>query len=1506
MPDTVAAHFVVCGIKPPILQRNAIDQNHTTQPQSQHITHQYTILDIKALPSTIPPDAHQHLTPLKTLQTSSQPKQTSNAKIAHGIGQHNLHLFVRYEPQATTNKPENRPISDIRVVHLTRGEIIPEGYEPIKVHGTDEIAAFGTARSGSETLICITRSLSLSPLSDIISVVREKNSSDVDVPHGFQLLPYSLSSASSGHSMFLCYSRTHPIGLLNTPLRPSVIDALSANRRPVDAQNVVDKDAPTAKLDVCDSPITSEEMLPYALPHFCLPHGAFLRDTCPWPTAHEFALTDANGARMYGCCLSVWEPMSGSLVVRKERASTGMEDDVVNGTVLVESVSSAGSDEQIGRCNDSEQMSHCDDLEIRDDVEKNVVSKPTSNFDAEREEALLHCFENCTSIVWESSRVTETSITATEDADVAAAENKNNWLKLDCSNLYAPLCLCVLSYTPFFTSLRRWLCQLYRYSLTEGNAPLESIICSLLWETPIPPPGNIAVTVNLAGETISFSRPCLSRELPLAQLPLTFLLDALRPASILRLFRSALLEHKIVFVSDQLSRLTAATEALTCLMWPLRWQGVYIPILPSLLIDVFQSPVPYLLGVHTSVFEAAEHASLIPSDILLCRLDAGTLSGAEDTQHRSGQPPLPMLPHSAMLQFAIESFQGDDSKSASQQLRRAANFPVDADMAFPARAAGTQVGGDEVEETIAKDQNIRNAFANFFALTLRGYQEFLRLPPYASRIGLERLLDTNALLNTRNSVEAKFLSAVFDTQAFVRFIEQRTSFSSRDAELTLFDHIVDECANWRGGAPDDASRLSSLAKTTARRRLYVVPSFENSGESIKFGPYETWPRVSRKNLRPPRPVQPFNFATAPIQNDSNTLTSMGKDAHSSTVAPSTPVRAQTSRSLLQTPRSNLPTHRRTRSQGASLVRFAGFGARTGTDARARAASFARVPTVNSPTTPSNSKTPINVSSAARRSSWRTRLTLGSSSRLAPSRALPETPSSVEWARKALGELFASFITVFALTLETLPSSQDALNERLAQFRRLHSSKVKIPQIAHHALMQACIRAGFGQGARAVFEELLDSGSRPDAETIGWYQHALLQNGVGENAVDDSDANSPFLSPMSRETMTRSKSLSHLAPERLHGYGDDSWREGPTSPTRAEAGKQGDAADGEMLVRLRVHGSCSGCGAKLQARAAVTGWFVNHEDALAPYKSICPSCRERWQPHLNVEIFSGKSKDILERLEAEKCRQAAGVAATLQETPACAMSLQSPTTPMSTRSSVSSMPPSPVGTLDAMIFPGASEAFSPAASPCTLRSRIPAGTDVNGTRQEEIQSDRGSIRISTTGDNVECPFLSPNLLLQEISMLHQLELGAHGRQALGDGWRECRRLFPSIFWNLCWYLAPQGLLQSLPHFRLRPLPPTPSRTSPGEILMLFDPNLAVGTSERTLLDCTSPVPFPNKSSNDDDAIEADDDIDFGGWIDEGGHFLLKETRVFRNLDLNRHVRRHASPSPTPTPIRHTSY
>ena len=51
----------------------------------------------------------------------------------------------------------------------------------------------------------------------------------------------------------------------------------------------------------------------------------------------------------------------------------------------------------------------------------------------------------------------------------------------------------------------------------------------------------------------------------------------------------------------RLAWLTPVCEALLSLLFPLRWTGVYVPTLPPSLLMMTQTPVPFLIGMDSSL-----------------------------------------------------------------------------------------------------------------------------------------------------------------------------------------------------------------------------------------------------------------------------------------------------------------------------------------------------------------------------------------------------------------------------------------------------------------------------------------------------------------------------------------------------------------------------------------------------------------------------------------------------------------------------------------------------------------------------------------------------------------------------------------------------------------------------------------------------------------------------------------------------------------------------------------
>uniref|UniRef100_A0A8C1C5A6 DENN/MADD domain containing 1A n=1 Tax=Cyprinus carpio carpio TaxID=630221 RepID=A0A8C1C5A6_CYPCA len=183
----------------------------------------------------------------------------------------------------------------------------------------------------------------------------------------------------------------------------------------------------------------------------------------------------------------------------------------------------------------------------------------------------------------------------------------------------AQSCHCILSYLPWFEVFYKLLNILADYS-TKGQDSQWRELLESLHTLNIPDPG---VPVHLSVH-LFFPVPD-PKELP--SIPenrnLTEYFVAVDVNNMLHLYASMLYERRILISCSKLSTLTACVHGAAAMLYPMYWQHVYIPVLPQHLIDYCCAPMPYLIGVHSSLMEKVRGMAL--DDVVLLNVDTNTL-----------------------------------------------------------------------------------------------------------------------------------------------------------------------------------------------------------------------------------------------------------------------------------------------------------------------------------------------------------------------------------------------------------------------------------------------------------------------------------------------------------------------------------------------------------------------------------------------------------------------------------------------------------------------------------------------------------------------------------------------------------------------------------------------------------------------------------------------------------------------------------------------------------------
>nr|XP_036860578.1 DENN domain-containing protein 1B isoform X4 [Manis javanica] len=163
------------------------------------------------------------------------------------------------------------------------------------------------------------------------------------------------------------------------------------------------------------------------------------------------------------------------------------------------------------------------------------------------------------------------------------------------------ICLCILSYLPWFEVYYKLLNTLADYLAKELENDLNETLKSL-YNHPIPE-ANTSV--------------------PLSVRNLTEYFVAVDVNNMLQLYASMLHERRVLVTSSKLSALTACLHGSAALLYPMYWQHIYIPVLPPHLLDYCCAPMPYLIGIHSSLLERVKNKSL--EDVVMLNVDTNTL-----------------------------------------------------------------------------------------------------------------------------------------------------------------------------------------------------------------------------------------------------------------------------------------------------------------------------------------------------------------------------------------------------------------------------------------------------------------------------------------------------------------------------------------------------------------------------------------------------------------------------------------------------------------------------------------------------------------------------------------------------------------------------------------------------------------------------------------------------------------------------------------------------------------
>lgn len=393
------------------------------------------------------------------------------------------------------------------------------------------------------------------------------------------------------------------------------------------------------------------------------------------------------------------------------------------------------------------------------------------------------------------------------------------------TELYAPKSLVLVSRFHYVEILRNCLSTIYTVYSDKVDVPLETVLGNLLACIEVPAPGESEIEFSLGAGDCQYLQCSPNPTVPHTGQIVYDLAEQLGIHAMITLFVAVMSEHKVLIHSRSFSRLHDACEALISLMYPFRYSHVYIPLLPSTLVEVLSIPTPFLIGCHSDLRHEFEDLLI---ETIVVDLDCGWLS-VPDIR-------LPKLDVHSQSQLIAQLCQVIKPQS------------VNADRAFqnlhPTPASAPHL----------LDKEIRAIFLRFLTQTLLGYRNFLQvvriLPtPYIT-------FHKSLFLGTRNLVGNEFAVRLLDSMFFSTFIVER---GPPFRDLDLFDHLystMDQILIAESKNP--ATFLANVRKLAEQLLLNEFSSntknpnvkiLRPSAEGIKHTQQSTFPEVDAKQIQ---------------------------------------------------------------------------------------------------------------------------------------------------------------------------------------------------------------------------------------------------------------------------------------------------------------------------------------------------------------------------------------------------------------------------------------------------------------------------------------------------------------------------------------------------------------------------------------------------------------------------------------------------------------------------------
>ncbi|CAM8977111.1 unnamed protein product [Rhodiola kirilowii] len=425
------------------------------------------------------------------------------------------------------------------------------------------------------------------------------------------------------------------------------------------------------------------------------------------------------------------------------------------------------------------------------------------------------------------------------------------------SNSFADKCICLVSRSPSFRAIRTVLEELFSlcFSPRGSSKPLWDVIAYMVSNVPLPTPGKDRVLFAIENCLLSVEAPP-KEGLPHADVSFQPLVQCLDVDNLIILFTAVLLERRVLLRSNKYSLLTLVSEAICHLIYPFRWQHVYIPLLFFSGVDYIDAPTPYMMGLHSGV----DTSNLAMDGVVVVDLEYNRITTTEEIPSIP-EPELGRLRDDIMKLLhpnivAIDLMNADVA-NICDQFRRGSFKPWGED----------------------HDLQLRFIFLKFFASILSGYRNFIENTS-------THVFNAQAFLKKRsrltNQPPEPMLVQFLESHGFLDYLER--GLGSDENNCNLLNKLQD--AIGRGQDP-----MSIFPSPTEEPEIITIsdPGLGIPGSGAKYC-YNRFPSNNRTEEQEEKRKQILAAASGALElagkhPPSSPSMSTGKDSKAESLSP---------------------------------------------------------------------------------------------------------------------------------------------------------------------------------------------------------------------------------------------------------------------------------------------------------------------------------------------------------------------------------------------------------------------------------------------------------------------------------------------------------------------------------------------------------------------------------------------------------------------------------------------